>query len=95
MLKPHCSTHFARFPLARARSEHRLIACAPSGFESRYSLDIAESNSAGRTDLEVYVPASAHNSAQYFDSFPDHVHAQADLVLEFVPDCKLVNANHR
>jgi len=33
-------------------------------------LDIAEYNSAGRTDLNVYVPAAVHNVAQHFNSFP-------------------------
>jgi hypothetical protein len=36
-------------------SEHRALPCVPSGFATRCA-DSAESNSAGRTDLEVYVP---------------------------------------
>jgi len=37
--------------------EHRPAACAPSGHFVRFSVGmVAEYNSAGRTDLEVYVP---------------------------------------
>jgi hypothetical protein len=44
----------------------------PAGLKPAVSLDIAEYNSAGHTDLEVYVPVPTHTSAQNFNSFVDH-----------------------
>jgi len=42
----------------------------PAGLKPAVSLDIAEYDSAGRTDLEVYVPAAVHNNGEHFNTFP-------------------------
>jgi len=42
----------------------------PAGLKPAVSLDIAEYDSAGRTDLEVYVPAAVNNNGEHFNTFP-------------------------
>jgi hypothetical protein len=87
--------------------KYRLVVWFPAGLKPAVSLDTAEYNSAGRTHLEVYVPARVHNSAlvqrflchavkrRTLSASPSQTNRIVclNLVLEFVQDCKLVNAN--
>ena len=57
-----------RLPTCPGRSEHRLVACTPSGFETRCLARCSGVQLRWVHDREVYVPARAHNGAQYFNA---------------------------
>jgi len=94
--KKWCNIHFAYFLLAQADRNIGLQPVRLGRFQTRcLTRHSGVQVRWAHTDLEVDVPRLAHNSVQNFNSFPVTSHAQVDLVLTFVPNCKLANANRR